>query len=88
MGKTQSVQYTVRDVPGATDLRLREAAALEEISLNQATVRAIERGLGMTGEPVRYRSLRRVLAKAGRVDRAGWAKKLGEMDRVSPDDWK
>ena len=81
-------QYTIRDIPPAVDLRLRETAALEEISLNQAAVRAIQRGLGTGEEPVRYRSVRELLPKDKSIDTSGWAKVLGELDHVDPADWK
>lgn len=88
MEQKRSLQYTVRDVSETTDNRLREAAALEGVSLNQATLQAIERGLGLTGQPVRYRTLGSVLASAGKVDRAAWQKTLSAMDKISPEDWK
>ena len=81
-------QYTIRDIPHAVDHRLRETAALEEISLNQAAVRAIQRGLGTAEEPVRYRSVRDLLPKDKSIDTSGWAKVLGELDHVDPADWK
>ena len=81
-------QYTIRDIPPAVDHRLRETAALEEISLNQAAVRAIQRGLGTGEEPVRYRSVRELLPKDRFIDTPGWAKVLRELDRIDPADWK
>ena len=88
MKERQRVQYTVRDIPEAADLRLRETAAMEEISLNQAAVRALERGLGLAEEPVRYRSLRQIVRPADKVDRKGWVQALGGMDKIHPEDWK
>lgn len=84
----RKVQYTVRDIPEAADLRLRETAAMEEISLNQAALRALERGLGLAEEPVRYRSLRQIVRPADKVDRKGWNEALGKMDAIHPEDWK
>ena len=84
----RKVQYTVRDIPEAADLRLRETAAIEEISLNQAALRALERGLGLAEEPVRYRSLRQIVRPADKVDRKGWNEALGKMDAIHPEDWK
>ncbi|NBR46435.1 MAG: hypothetical protein EBT68_04890 [Verrucomicrobia bacterium] len=81
-------QYTIRDVPQATDHRLRETAALEDISLNQATLRAIQRGLGTGEQPLKYRSVRDLLPSATAVDTSGWATVLSEMDRVNPEEWK
>lgn len=81
-------QYTIRDVPQATDHRLRETAALEDISLNQATLRAIQRGLGTGEQPLKYRSVRDLLPSTTAVDTSGWATVLSEMDRVNPEEWK
>ena len=81
-------QYTIREVPEATDHRLRETAALEDISLNQAALRAIQRGLGTGEQPVKYRSVRDLLPSAAVVDISGWANVLSEMDRVNPEEWK
>jgi len=88
MKEMRKVQYTVRDIPEAADLRLRETAAMEEISLNQAALRALERGLGLAEEPVRYRSLRQIVRPADKVDRKGWNEALGKMDAIHPEDWK
>lgn len=88
MKKRHSIQYTVRDVSEATDLRVRETAALEDISLNQAALRALERGLGLAEEPVRYRSLRKLVETGGKVDRKSWAGVLASQDKVNPEDWK
>ena len=63
MAKKSTLQYTVRDVPEDVDCRLRESATLEGVSLNQAALRALQRGLGMEREPVRYRNLRQMLAE-------------------------
>jgi hypothetical protein len=88
MKERQSKQYTVRDVSESVDLRLRETADLEDISLNQATLRALERGLGLAEEPVRYRSLRGLVQKEDNVDRKNWSKALESLDTVNPEDWK
>jgi hypothetical protein len=86
--KRNKIQHTIRDVPESVDSRLREKAALEQISLNQAALQAMERGLGMAGQPIRYRSLRTLLHKPEDADRASWTEALTQMDRVDPDDWK
>ena len=52
MKKTKT-QYTIRDIPELTDSRLRETAAMEEISLNQAALQALQRGLGSGDQSVR-----------------------------------
>ena len=86
--KKNKIQHTIRDVPESVDSRLREKAAQEQISLNQAALQAMERGLGMADQPIRYRSLRSLLHKPEDADRASWTEALTQMDRVNPDDWK
>jgi len=84
----KKTQYTIRDIPASTDHRLRETAALEDISLNQAALRAIQRGLGTGEQPLKYRSVRDLLPATTSVDTSGWASVLSEMDRVNPEEWK
>lgn len=86
--KKKKIQHTIRDVPEPVDSRLREKAALEQISLNQAALQAMERGLGMADQPIRFRSLRSLLHKPEDTDRASWTEALTQMDRVNPEDWK
>ena len=88
MKKKATVQYTVRDVPEEIDGLLRETAALEGVSLNQATLHALQRGLGTERVPVRYRTLRQVLAQAPKPSKAAWQAALEEQDKVNPEDWK
>ena len=88
MQEKSKTQYTIRDIPQFTDSRLRETAAMEEISLNQAALQALQRGLGTGVHPIRYRSLHPLLHKKDQVDQASWRSTLAEMDRVNPDDWK
>ncbi len=87
MKEKHKVQYSVRDVPEEMNMRLREVAAEEEVSLNQAVLRAIERGLGMSGGCVRYRSLRGIVSRAPKPDKAGWSRVIKELDKVHPEDW-
>ncbi len=88
MRQKRKVQYTVRDLSEAADVRLRETASSEGISLNEAVLRTLDRGLGLTGEPVRYRDLRGLVKGAGKVDRKSWTKVIADLDRVHPEDWK
>jgi len=88
MKKKQSVQYTVRDVPEEIDGLLRESAVLEGVSLNQATLHALQRGLGTERVPVRYRTLRQMLAQNQKASKAAWQAALDEQDKTNPEDWK
>lgn len=88
MKKKQSVQYTVRDVPEEIDGLLRESAVLEGVSLNQATLHALQRGLGTERVPVRYRTLRQMLAQNQKASKAAWQAALDEQDKTNSEDWK
>lgn len=88
MSERQLIQYTVRDVPPGVDARLREVAALEDVSLNQAALRALTRGLGMDGTPVRQRSLGHLVRAAPKGNLKAWQEALQARDRVNPDDWR
>jgi hypothetical protein len=88
MKERQSVQYTVRDVPSEVDLRLRQMAALEGVSLNQAVLGALARGLGVDGTPVRHRSLGSILRPTPKADIKAWRATLQAQDRVNEDDWR
>ena len=87
MEKKPTVQYTVRDVPEELDGLLRECAAMEGVSLNQATLRALERGLGSGRQPVRYRTLRQMITQ-NKVSTKAWQAALEEQDQTNPEDWK
>ena len=81
----RSIQYTLRGVPPRADLLLREKAAREKKSLNQAALETLTDGLGLSANPPRHDDL---------DDLAGtWVKSPGfdlllkEMDRVDKDIW-
>jgi hypothetical protein len=88
MKKKSTIQYTVRDVPEKVDGLLRESAALEGVSLNQATLHALERGLGSGRVPVRYRTLRQMVNRTPKASTAAWRAALEEQDKINPEDWK
>ena len=88
MKKKTTVQYTVRDVPEEIDGLLRESATLEGVSQNQATLPALQRGLGSERVPVRYRTLRQMVAETRKTPAAAWRAALEEQDQVNPKDWK
>ena len=88
MKKKSSIQYTVRDVPEEIDGLLRETATLEGVSLNQATLHALQRGLGTERTPVRYRTLRQMLAQTSKASTKARRATLEEQDKTNPEDWK
>lgn len=50
-------QYTIRNVPNAVDRELRETARKRGISLNEAALIALRRGLGVSEQPPEYDDL-------------------------------
>ncbi len=86
MPRPMKTNYLVRNLPESLGKKLRESALLEECSLNQVMVNALDRGMGLSNTPVRYRNLR-TLAQSP-TDRKSWNKVLQEMDQTHPDDWK
>ena len=51
------MQYTIRNIPDALDLALRERAKQEKKSLNEVVIQSLARALGFSKESVRYRDL-------------------------------
>lgn len=91
MKERRKIVYTVRDIPESSDCRIREVAEAEGVSLNTATLRTIERGLGGEGEHVRRRDVRSILDQFGTLppeDAREWRERLAEMDVVDPGEWR
>ncbi len=83
--KKSKVQYTLRNVPERTDARLREAAAAYGISLNEAALAALLRGLGAEADAVEHHDLEGLIGSwtpDPACDRA-----LADMDKVDPELW-
>jgi hypothetical protein len=51
------MQYNIRDVPGHLDAALRSASRKQGKSLNEVTVEALARGLGLSEGPFLKRDL-------------------------------
>jgi hypothetical protein len=51
-------------------------------------LRALERGLGTERQPVRYRTLRQMIAQTPKVSTKAWQAALEEQDQTNPEDWK
>lgn len=51
------MQYTIRNVPDSLDEALRRTARERGKSLNEVTIEALARGVGVTGEGRRQRDL-------------------------------
>jgi len=88
MKRKPSTQYTVRDVPEAVNARVREVANQEDISMNTAILRTLDRGLGLSGQRIVRRNLRRLVSPPTDIDATGWRKILRSLDVVDQDAWK
>ena len=51
------MQYTIRNIPDALDVALRERAKSENKSLNEVAIEALAHSLGFSGDPIRGRDL-------------------------------
>lgn len=80
------MQYTIRGVPAAVDVALRQRARSAGKSLNEAAVEALIDGSGATGVRRRRRDLGAV-AGTWKADRAIEAA-LADQDRIDEDLWK
>ncbi|MGE0363504.1 MAG: hypothetical protein AB7H93_22675 [Vicinamibacterales bacterium] len=80
------MQYTIRGIPAAVDVALRQRARSAGKSLNEAAVDALIDGSGATGVRRRRRDLGAV-AGTWKADRAIDAA-LADQDRVAEDLWR
>ena len=79
-------QYTIRNVPEALDRELRERAKRKRISLNDAAVEAIKRGLGLVDTDVIYDDLDDLIGTWKSDDEFDRA--IAEQDKVDSDAWQ
>ena len=79
-------QYTIRNVPEALDRELRERARRNGISLNDAAVEAIRRGLGLAESDVTYDDLDDLIGTWQRHDEFDRA--IADQDSVDADAWR
>ena len=86
MKKRQTIQYTLRGVTPALDRCVREKAAREGRSLNETAVALLERGLGLSGDAVRYTDLDD-LAGSWVADQA-LDDAVARLHRIDPELWK
>lgn len=80
------MQYTLRGIPRALDLAVRERARSEGRSLNEVAVEAMAEGLGLGPSGQLRRDLSDVAGtwkKEAAVEAA-----LAAQDRVDPEAWK
>lgn len=80
------IQYTIRRVPKRLDEVARKIARREGKSLNEALLAALQKGLGLTEESVRYSDLDDLAGTW--VHDPEFDRAIEEMDRVDPELWK
>ena len=86
MMKDDPRQYTIRRVSGRVDRLLREKAAQYGVSLNEAALTALSRGLGVEDGGVVHHDLDDLAGTWVRDDEFDRA--MEEMDRVDEDLWR
>jgi hypothetical protein len=80
------MQYTIRGIPAAVDVALREAARSTGKSLNEAAIEALTEGSGVAGTRRKRRSLSDI-AGTWRADKAVEAA-LSAQDQIDQDLWR
>lgn len=79
-------QYTIRNVPSAIDRELRERAKKTTKTLNEVTIEAIRRGLGISNDEVVYDDLDD-LAGTWQDDEA-FDQAIVDQDQIEPSLWR
>ena len=80
------MQYTLRNIPRKLDKALRAKAKAERKSLNQVVIEALQTGLGLNGEPRKYRDLSDIAGTW--VDDPEFDAIMKEQDQIDPEMWK
>lgn len=86
MKSKDSIQYTLRQVPACIDRSLRDKSRQAGLSLNEAAIEALGKGLGLGDEKPRFHDLDE-LAGTWRED-SGFDAAIAEQDQVDPRLWK
>jgi hypothetical protein len=79
-------QYTIRNIPDALDQELRERAKRRGMSLNEAAIEALKRGLGITDSAVEYDDLDDLIGTW--KDDEAFDQALADQDTIEPDLWR
>jgi len=80
------VQYTIRGIPPAVDVALRERARAAGKSLNDVAIEALAEGVGVTSAPRQRRNLDDI-AGTWKADRAFY-EAIADQDQIDEDLWK
>ena len=84
--RDQPKQYTIRRVSNRLDHLLRENAVRFGVSINEAALNALSRGLGMEGGSVVHDDLDDLIGTW--IRDADFDRAMDEMDRVDADLWQ
>lgn len=79
-------QYTIRNIPPALDLALRERARAEDKSLNDVVIDALARGAGIGAEQLRYRDLADLAGTW--MEDSDFDQAIADQDTIEPGLWK
>ena len=85
MKKKHTIQYTLRGIPRRADDALRRMAKEQGVSLNQAALNALARGLGLDDEKPVYHDLDDLAGTW--VEDPAFDEAIREIDSVDPDLW-
>jgi hypothetical protein len=80
------MQHTLRNIPRKLDKALRAKAKAERKSLNQVVIEALQTGLGLNGEPRKYRDLSDIAGTW--VEDPEFDAIMKEQDQIDPEMWK
>lgn len=84
--KAKKCQYTIRNIPERTDVRLRETAVEYGVSLNEAVIAALTRGLGVEADAVEHHDLDALIGSW--VQDPACDRALADMDKIDKELWK
>lgn len=81
-----TIQYTIRGVSKELDQVARAIAKRDGISLNQALMNALRRGLDLAAEPVRHNDLDRFIGTW--VEDPAFDEAIEAQRQIDPELWK
>ncbi|HEX7679763.1 MAG TPA: hypothetical protein VF713_16655 [Thermoanaerobaculia bacterium] len=80
------MRYTIRGIPPAVDVALRERARAAGKSLNEVAIEALAEGAGVIGVPRKRRNLDDI-AGSWKADKA-FDEAIAAQDQIDEDLWK
>jgi len=80
------MQYTIRNVPESLDAEIRRRAEEERTTLNEAALRALAKGVGLSGTRMRFRDLKD-LSGTWKED-PDFDQAIADQHSIEPELWK